>query len=147
MQKRLIPLSVLFSPVFKSILIIIWLSLLGTTSAYFSIYVLCGVSALLCMTHASAPVTDKKTQITVTVLSVFFSLAVVLANYDILFSYAADGEMSYTTNTLLNCMNAAFTFAGGICVATVLLNWIYSKYFFAITSPPEGQFAFAIISG
>jgi len=135
----------------KYVLVMIWLCNLCATNAYFSIYVICGATAFWCLNQnvASTNTLSNPMSRTVMVLSVLFSTAVVLANYDILFAYSSDAEMSRTTNTLLNCLNAALTFLGGICVADTLLKCFYGKYFSSTVSPPRGHIRLMvpIISG
>lgn len=117
--------------------VMVWLANLARTDAYFSIYVLIGFfSFYVKMRKMDTAVTGKQGKcIAADILSILFTLAVLLSNYS-LFTVTRDPErVGRSTNLMLNLCNTTFSFIGGICVAKPVLEWFFFRF---PKSPPEG---------
>ena len=97
----------------QAILIYVWLtdlSPLSGTDTYYSVYLLCGVAALLCLwDNRRSPAPGKDTA-AAAVFSALFALAVVLGNYEL-----------YEPTSLQNSLNACMDILGGFCVGFQIL--------------------------
>lgn len=83
-----------------------WLAHLAKTDSYFTVYLLCAVIAVFCIidNYKSRPVIEKKTLVYVLIASAFFSLATVLANYQLFEPLAALFSQLYMVCTFLGGM-------------------------------------------
>ena len=95
----------------QALLIYVWLtdlSALSGTDTYYSVYLLCGVAALLCLWDNRK---GGKTPLPVWIFSGLFSLAVVLGNHEI-----------YEPASLQNRLNVCMDLLGGFCVGLQILR-------------------------
>lgn len=97
--------------VIQALLIYVWLtdlSALSGTDTYYSVYLLCGVAALLCLWDNRK---GGKTPLPVWIFSGLFSLAAVLGNHEI-----------YEPASLQNRLNVCMDLLGGFCVGLQILR-------------------------
>lgn len=117
-------------PVIQTVFIMIWLSNLAATDAYFSIYVLIAFFSFYLKTKkldrnlASA---NEKAGLT-SVLSLLFSLCVLLANYPIFTAVRDPERIGSATNLMLNFVNTIFSILGGFFVADPILRFFLGRF-------------------
>lgn len=95
----------------QALLIFVWLtdlSALAGTDTYYSVYLLCGAAALLCLWDNRK---GGKTPLPVWIFSGLFSLAVVLGNHEL-----------YAPASLQNWLNVCMDLLGGFCVGLQILR-------------------------
>ena len=119
------PLAIL-----EFVLIALWTANLAHTDAYFSVYALCGLAAVVCLTdnfrHGwKLPVLAR---IFAVLTAGVFALAVALANYPLFAIVRDPAEVSYGTNLILNLINAAFTVAGGFAAGMNVLKCAFHRF-------------------
>ena len=96
----------------------LWLSNLSDTNSHYIVYLLCAVTAIVCLSHNyqnPAPL-PRRTSITITILSVVYSSAVILANHNIF--YLFDEHYDHFAGFHILC-----TFLGGFVVAYHILRF------------------------
>lgn len=106
--------------------IFLWLSNLVDTNSYFSVYCLCAMGALFCF-YDSGKKGDSlhgKNLGTAVTLSILFGFLVTAANYPIFQQIRNPAEVSAGSNRLMNLLECAATFLGGIPVCYHLLQWL-----------------------
>lgn len=99
------------------LLIVSWMTNLALTDAYVSVYALCTVIAVIALcynSHHHTSVTGKA-KIPVIVLSAFFSLSTLLANYPLFQILRSPDSVSASTNAFFNVFNAIIAGGGGTC--------------------------------
>lgn len=113
----------------QMLLIVSWMSNLALTDAYVSVYALCtAVAVVSAYDNYRNRSCAKQGRKAVALLSVLFSLAVVLANYPLFQVVRDPSTVSAGTNRFLNCYNAVATFLGGIVVAYHTQTAILVRY-------------------
>lgn len=111
---------------------IIWITNLQRTDAYFSVYALCCITAVGCLIdnvrHQSEWPLQKNRKIPCAVLSVLFSTAVVLANYPIFCRIRNPDEISLSTSQFLNAFDAVCTAVGGIVICMQIIRFVLRRF-------------------
>lgn len=119
------PLAIL-----EFILIALWVANLAHTDAYFSVYALCGLGATVCLADNYRH--GRKLPVLARVFAVMtagvFALAVALANYPLFTLVRNPEEVSYSTNLILNLINACFTLAGGFVAGMNVLRCAFHRF-------------------
>lgn len=90
---------------------------LATTDTYYSVYLLCGITGMLCLGSWRPMKLSKREAGWILAAAFLFSGAVVLANYDLFQPISA-------LETLFHMVCTIF---GGICVGAAILLWMYQK--------------------
>lgn len=90
---------------------------LATTDTYYSVYLLCGITGMLCLGSWQPVKLSKREAGWILAAAFLFSGAVVLANYDLFQPISA-------LETLFHMVCTIF---GGICVGAAILLWMYQK--------------------
>lgn len=101
----------------QALLIYVWLtdlSALAGTDTYYSVYLLCGAAALLCLWDNRK---GGKTSLPVWIFSGLFSLAVVLGNHEI-----------YEPASLQNRLDFCMDLLGGFCVGYQILRCMLRRF-------------------
>ena len=119
-----------FLPVVSVIFVIIWLSNLAATDAYFSVYSLIAFLSFFLQVRRglSTTVCSKELDSSGLFLSVIFSVLVLLANYPLFTQVGDPGRISYSTSIAVNLINCALSFIGGICTAYPIICGLLDKY-------------------
>jgi len=107
----------------------IWLSNLSGTDAYFSVYVLIAFFSFFCsLKNDRKPVvTCKKQRLILLICSVIFSLITLSANYPLFTLVRDPATIQASTNLLVNLINTCFSFIGGISVSHPILSWLLTN--------------------
>lgn len=107
--------------------IYLWVSNLKTTNAYFSVYVLCALLGFYCLiqNRKDGNFMTSGALRSAVFLSVLFSLLVTVANYPIFQQIRNPDEVSAGANRMMNLLECAAVFLGGIPVCYHCLNRLY----------------------
>lgn len=108
-------------PIIQVIFIIIWLSNLAATDAYFSIYSIISFLSFFIILKQKG---DKFDLLSV-ILSVLFSIAVFLANYPLFTTIGDPALIGYSTNIMVNLINSVLSIAGGCFVSYPIIRWFF----------------------
>ena len=129
-------------PSIQLIFSIIWLSNLAGTDAYFSIYVLIFAFSLFLQftNYEKVAYSSKAGSWFVSVFSVLFSFAVLLANYPLFTAIGDPALISRSTSILVNIINSIFSFLGGISVVYPILRFFFHQFPLCKSNPSEGCF-------
>lgn len=121
-------------PFFSIALVMIWLSNLASTDAYFSVYALLAFFSFFLQIRNYELVSDFSMPASglSLFLSVFFSLLVLLGNYPIFTTIGDPALIGRSTSIVVNLINAIMSFVGGICVSYPILNFVF--YFVPLTN-------------
>lgn len=114
---------------FRILFIMVWLSNLASTDAYISVYVLISFAAFYCTFQEVKLnfIISKREYFIFLLVSLFFSLITLAANYSV-FTKVRDPEfIQSSTNLLVNVLNTFFSFIGGIVVAYPILKYSFCK--------------------
>lgn len=117
-------------PIIQIIFVLVWLSNLASTDAYFSIYVLIAFLSfyLILRRDESAKPHKKSTILSLTVFSFILSFLVFLANYPIFTTIGDPALIGRSTSIMVNLLNSVFTLFGGICVFYPILSFFFKRF-------------------
>ena len=117
-------------PVISVVFVMIWLSNLAATDAYFSVYALIAfLSFFLQVRRKEEGAIDKRLLcIPALILSIIFSFLVLLANYPIFTQIGDPALIGRSTSIAVNLINCVFSFFGGICTAYPIIWYVFCKY-------------------
>lgn len=130
---------------FHAFFIYIWmtrLSVLSVTDTYFSVYLLCGVVALLCLydNYKDRRTCNSRQRVVLLVFSALFSIAVLFANY----------PLFEPMSVLQNLFDTVCCFLGGLFVANPILLFLLKRLplqkDFRHRNHPFYTFAFVFVS-
>lgn len=111
---------------------VLWLSNLAGTDAYYSVYALCGFAGALCLMDnyrgRNGGIGKPKIRASWVILSAVFSLAVILANYPVFLQIRDPYDVSAETNLFMNVVEMACSFLGGTFVALNGILWLMERY-------------------
>lgn len=117
-------------PVLQMILTMVWLSNLSATDAYFSVYVIIAFFSfsvqMLSIRERSFRCVQENPLLFV--LSVFFSLAVILANYPLFTTIGDPALIGTSTSIMVNLINTVLSLLGGICTAYPVLQYLFTRF-------------------
>lgn len=114
--------------VLQTVFIIIWLSNLGSTDAYFSIYaMIAAVSLYLIFTGKHYRNVCSKYNVLPLVISSVFSFAVYLANYPLFTTIGDPALIGRSTSIVVNLINSILSLFGGSCAFYPILVYIFSN--------------------
>lgn len=116
----------------QTLLVFAWLTILSplsVTDTYYSVYLLCGVVGLLCLwdNYRLGASCSRGQGWVLGVASCLFSLAVVMANY----------ELFTPLSVLENLFDTLCCLAGGVCVAYPVLLWMRNRLPLAADTSPR----------
>jgi hypothetical protein len=111
-------------------LIALWTANLAHTEGYFVTYALCGLVATVCLTDNYRHNWRLPTvaRIFAVLTAAAFGAAVALANYPLFTLVRNPEEVSYSTNRILNLINAGFTVVGGYAAAWNVLRCAFHRF-------------------
>jgi len=117
-------------PAVHIVFIIVWLSNLAATDAYFSVY---GIVAFLSFYLTVRPEKnstgfDGSGRAVICLLSGIFSAIVLLANYPLFTTIGDPALIGRSTSIMVNLINGILTFIGGIYVAYPILVIFFSHF-------------------
>lgn len=116
--------------IMEFLMIAVWASNLAHTDAYYIVYALCALTAVLCLAdnyrHSWRLTTGVRIMAVLT--SVLFSAAVALANYPLFEIIRNPDEVSHGTNVILNLFNALCTVVGGYIAAENVLCCAFNRF-------------------
>lgn len=117
-------------PYVKIIFTMIWLSNLASTDAYFSVYVLIAFLSffLQIQSFRKDNVVSHSETIGPWIFSFIFSLFVLLANYPIFTTLGDPAFIGRGTSILVNLINTAFSFVGGIVVSYPIFCFFFHHF-------------------
>lgn len=116
--------------IFSLTMIVTWVSHLIYTDSYFSVYALCSAIAVVCLCdnyYHDRSMKKGACALNLT-LSSLLSLAATLANYPIFQRLRNMDEISVSTNSFLNVLEAVLTFIGGIVVCYQIFLCVASRF-------------------
>ncbi len=114
-------------PVIQVTFIIIWLSNLARTDAFFSIYsVISFISFYLILKDVRQKVDNP--DLLSEVLSVLFSISVYLANYPLFTTIGDSAVIGYSTSVMVNLINSVLSIAGGCFVSYPIIRWFFNFF-------------------
>lgn len=116
-----------YLPALQAVLIMVWLSNLAATQAYFSVYVLIAFLSFFLLFRRTGDLENRHTMLC-GVMSVIFSLLILLGNYEIFTQMRDPARVGASTNLMLNLVNTGLSFLGGIAVSHPVLKWIFSVF-------------------
>lgn len=127
--------------ILQGLLIYTWLtvlSVLSVTDTYYTVYLLCGGLGLLCLydNYKSGRVCPRQHRWTVRIFALWFSLAVVLANF----------ALFEPLRVLQNLFDGVCVFAGGLCVGNAVLVYLLDRLPFTL-GKTEGKHAGKVFFG
>jgi len=114
-------------PIFRVIFIIIWLSNLSGTDAYFSIYSIIAFFSFFVILRENCHKSDKVDFLSV-ILSFLFSMAVFLANYPLFTTIGDPAVIGYSTSIMVNLIKSVLSIAGGSLVAYPIIRWFFQSF-------------------
>jgi len=116
-----------FLPYSQVVFTLIWLSLLGETDAYFSVYVIVAfISFFLQFRRLSSGPDHFRWG--VVGLSTVFSFAVILANYPLFTTLGDPSLIAPSTSILMNVINGFLCLIGGICTFYPILHTFFLMF-------------------
>lgn len=106
--------------------IFIWLSVLTETDSHYSVYVLCALVAMIALydRHHCSDHSILNHTAGIHMLSIAFSMAVLLANYPIFLRIRNIEMIGYSRNAIINGMNAFGVLVGGYFVFSNIILWL-----------------------
>lgn len=112
------------------VLIIVWLSNLAATDAYFSVYCIIAFTAFVsCMHNRQADCFISKRYVSaINIASIILSALVIAANYRIFTLQRDPVFIQASTNLLVNMINTFLSLVGGIFVFHPILVWMYRSF-------------------
>lgn len=117
-------------PSVSILFVVIWLSNLASTDAYFSVYALIAFFSFYLQIRRSDNLQNSYRHICVSclVISVIFSVLVILANYPLFTQIGDPALIGRSTSIMVNLINSFLSFIGGICVAYPIVQQFFSVY-------------------
>lgn len=128
-------------PILQLVFTMVWLSNLASTDAYFSIYVLIAFFSFLIqiLMIREEFCFERSVEVFAAILSLAFSLIVILANYPIFTTIGDPALIGRNTSIVLNMINAGLSFVGGMCTAFPILLFAFSYLPIKHVSIPKEQ--------
>lgn len=125
-----------FLVAFQTVFIMCWLAVLADSDALHSVYSLCGIAAVFCMcdNYMQGRVLPRQNKVAVWLMSVLFSVVVVLANYAVFTQVRDPEKVSAATNTLQNLLNGICALVGGTFVASNIFTVLLARLPLPISS-------------
>ena len=120
-------------PYISVLFVIIWLSNLAATDAYFSVYALIAFLSFFLQVRRSgdAAIKNRTLCIPSLLLSIVFSILVWFANYPIFTQIGDPALIGHSTSIVVNLINSVLSFAGGICTAYPIVYTVFSELSFS----------------
>lgn len=117
-------------PYLKVCFIIIWISNLVNTDALFSIYALIAFGAFYLIIKNKDFDFERRRGISflVIILALFFSSAVILANYPLFTTIGDPAVIGRSTSIMVNAIDAVFTLIGGYFTFNVIFSCFFSYF-------------------
>lgn len=119
-----------YFPIIQIIFVVIWLSNLASTDAYFSIYALIGFVSfyLILRKRVGAEFEKKSSVLFLTVFSFIFSFLVFLSNYPLFTTIGDPAIIGRGTSIMVNLVNSVFTLFGGVCTFYPILEFFFQRF-------------------
>lgn len=114
-------------PIVHVIFTMIWLNNLATTDSRFSVYVLIAFLSFFLRIRQNENPEKASGNRLIPVLSLVFSLVVLLANYPVFTQLRDPALIGRSTNLMVNAINTLFSFIGGYSAAQPILRWWFGR--------------------
>ena len=116
--------------ILQSLLVVVWLSNLAMTDAYFSVYALISFLSFFLIWNRNQHkfCESGRCKYMSICLSAVFSLLVILANYPIFTTIGDPALIGRSTSLMVNFINSVLSFTGGICVSYPLISYFLNRF-------------------
>lgn len=116
-----------YLPFLHTVFVIVWLNNLAHTDAYFLIYIILAVVSFYLQSVSKSDHREDRHGLLTGMLSVLFSVLVLLSNYPIFVQVRDPALMGRSTNLMVNLINSGLTLIGGVFVAHPILRWWFNR--------------------